>query len=182
LQCRFFNDRHTRDVATAATFYGAVFSWRVRDKGGGMAMRALSVYGDHLERCTPGTRESYASMGGPANFEDVVASIVPLEENGTPAHWGVTFAVEDADGCAARAVELGGRVLAGPFDAPWVRMAVLQGPARHVVRDQPVCATLERVASTRPALSYLAGCSRAGASNLCTAATTPGRLHRGAAH
>jgi predicted enzyme related to lactoylglutathione lyase len=40
----------------------------------------------------------------------------------------VTFSVDDADGCAARASELGGRVLAGPFDAPWVRMAVLQDP------------------------------------------------------
>jgi predicted enzyme related to lactoylglutathione lyase len=49
-------------------------------------------------------------------------------DDGTPAHWGVTFAVDDTDGCAARAVELGGRVLAGPFDAPWVRMAVLQDP------------------------------------------------------
>ncbi|HYO33711.1 MAG TPA: VOC family protein [Nocardioidaceae bacterium] len=123
-----FNDLHTRDIAAATAFYASVFGWRVLDMGGGMAMWALSAYGDHLELRTPGTRESYASMGGPQGFEDVVASIAPIEGDGDAAHWGVTFAVEDADGCAARAAELGGRVLAGPFDAPWVRTAVLQDP------------------------------------------------------
>jgi hypothetical protein len=96
--------------------------------GGGMAMWALGDYGDHLERRTPGTRESYASMGGPAGFEDVVASIAPVDEDGAPAQWGVTFAVDDADATSTRAAELGGTVLAGPFDAPWVRIAVLQDP------------------------------------------------------
>jgi predicted enzyme related to lactoylglutathione lyase len=123
-----FNDLHTRDTAAAAEFYGAVFGWRVLDMGGGMAMWALSAYGDHLESRSPGTRESYASMGGPQGFEDVVASILPVDDAEAPAYWGVTFSVDDADGCAARASELGGRVLAGPFDAPWVRMAVLQDP------------------------------------------------------
>lgn len=123
-----FNDLHTRDTTAAAAFYAAVFGWRVLDMGGGTAMWALGAYGDHLERRTPGTRESYASMGGPDGFEDVVASIAPVEGDGAPAYWGVTFSVEDVDGCVARAAELGGRVLAGPFDAPWVRMAVLQDP------------------------------------------------------
>jgi predicted enzyme related to lactoylglutathione lyase len=66
-------------------------------------------------------------MGGPSGFEDVVASIVPLDDDGAP-HWGVTFSVDDADGCAARAAELGGRVVEEPVDAPWVRRAVLQDP------------------------------------------------------
>lgn len=123
-----FNDLHTRDTAAAAAFYGAVFGWRLLDMGGGMAMWALGTYGEHLERRTPGTRESYASMGGPAGFEDVVASITQLEDHDTPPHWGVTFAVDDADGCAARTAELGGQVLVGPVDAPWVRFAVLQDP------------------------------------------------------
>jgi predicted enzyme related to lactoylglutathione lyase len=122
-----FNDLHTGSTAAAAAFYGAVFGWRVLDMGGGAAMWALSAYGDHLERRTPGIRESYASMGGPSGFEDVVASIVPLDDDGAP-HWGVTFSVDDADGCAARAAELGGRVVEEPVDAPWVRRAVLQDP------------------------------------------------------
>jgi predicted enzyme related to lactoylglutathione lyase len=91
-------------------------------------MWALDAYGDHLERRNPGTRESYAAMGGPQGFENVVASIASTDRNDGPAHWGVTFAVADAEGCAARTRELGGRVLTGPFDTTWARMAVLQDP------------------------------------------------------
>ena len=40
----------------------------------------------------------------------------------------MTFAVDDADAVAAKAIELGGRVLVPPFDAPWVRMAVIADP------------------------------------------------------
>jgi uncharacterized protein len=123
-----FNDLHTRDIGAAAEFYAAVFGWRVLDLGGGMRMWALGAYGDHLERRNPGTRESYAAMGGPQGFEDVVASIASADGDDGPAHWGVTFAVDDADGCAARTPELGGRVLAGPFDATWARVTVLQDP------------------------------------------------------
>jgi predicted enzyme related to lactoylglutathione lyase len=123
-----FNDLNLRDVPAAEAFYGAVFGWRVLDMGGGMSMWALTAYGDHLERRSPGLRESYASMGGPQGFEDVVAAIVPLEDDSAPAHWGVTFSVDDADAAAARATELGGRVLAAPFDAPWVRATVLRDP------------------------------------------------------
>jgi predicted enzyme related to lactoylglutathione lyase len=123
-----FNDLHTRDTGAAAAFYDAVFGWRVLDLGGGTRMWALGAYGDHLERRNPGTRESYAAMGGPQGFEDVVASIASADGDDGPAHWGVTFAVDDADGCAARTAELGGRVLAGPFDATWARVAVLQDP------------------------------------------------------
>lgn len=123
-----FNDLHTRDSAAAAQFYAAVFGWRVLDMGGGMVTWALRAYGDHLERRSPGTREAYASMGGPEGFEDVVASIAAVDGNDAPAHWGVTFSVDDAESCAARASELGGRVLTGPIDAPWVRTVVLQDP------------------------------------------------------
>lgn len=123
-----FNDLHTRDVVAAAEFYGAVFGWRVLDLGGGMLMWALSAYGDHLETRRPGLRESYASMGGPKGFEDVVGSISPVEGGDAPAQWQVTFSVDDADACAARAADLGGRVLKGPFDAPWVRTALLEDP------------------------------------------------------
>jgi predicted enzyme related to lactoylglutathione lyase len=123
-----FNDLHTRDAGAAAEFYAAVFGWRVLDLGGGTSMWALDAYGDHLESRNPGTRTSYAAMGGPQGFENVVASIAPSDGDDGPAHWGVTFAVDDADRCVARTRELGGRVLAGPFDATWARMAVLQDP------------------------------------------------------
>ena len=40
----------------------------------------------------------------------------------------MTFAVDDADGAAATARELGGTVIVPPFDAPWVRMTVIADP------------------------------------------------------
>ena len=40
----------------------------------------------------------------------------------------MTFAVDDADGAAAKARELGGTVIVPPFDAPWVRMTVIADP------------------------------------------------------
>ena len=69
-------------------------------------------------------------MGGPAGFEDVVASINPIPDDqpDIPAHWSVTFAVDDADATAAKATELGGKVVVPPFDAPWVRMTVITDP------------------------------------------------------
>jgi predicted enzyme related to lactoylglutathione lyase len=124
-----FNNLSTRDLEGAASFYGAVFGWDVLDVGGA-PMWALDGYGDFLERRTPGMRENMASMGAPERFEDVVASINPIagDQPGTPAHWGVTFGVDDADAIAARATELGGRVLVPPFDAPWVRMTIIGDP------------------------------------------------------
>src|SRR5687768_6245442 len=124
-----FNDLHTRDVEGAQSFYGAVFGWEILDVGGGSAW-ALPGYGDFLEQRRPGTREGMASMGAPERFEDVVASVaaIPDDQPGVAAHWGLTFAVEDADAIAARAAELGGRVVVPPFDAPWVRMTIVTDP------------------------------------------------------
>ena len=121
-----FNDLHTRDLDRASALYGAVFGWELLDLGGGHAW-ALRGYGDFLERRNPGTRAGMAELGAPERFEDVVASVVTISDD-TPPHWGVTFAVDDADAIAARATELGGRVIAAPFDVPWVRMTVIADP------------------------------------------------------
>jgi uncharacterized protein len=125
-----FNDLHTRDVDGARAFYGAVFGWDTIDLGGNLAW-ALREYGDFLERRNPGNRERMAAAGAPARFDEVVASLIaiPTDQPDTPNHWSLTFAVDDADAVAARAAELGGRVVAEPFDAPWVRMAVIADPA-----------------------------------------------------
>ena len=121
-----FNDLHTPDVAGAREFYGAVFGWDLLEMGGAGGMWALPAYGDFLERRTPGFRANVAQMGGPARFEEVVASVTVNAD--APAHWGVTFGVDDADAIAARAQELGARVLVAPVDAPWVRMTVIADP------------------------------------------------------
>jgi hypothetical protein len=93
-------------------------------------MWALPGYGDHLERDNPDLRKQMAGAGAPEGFEDVVATINPIADDqpDTPAHWSVTFAVDDADATAAKATELGGKVIVPPFDAPWVRMTVISDP------------------------------------------------------
>jgi uncharacterized protein len=125
-----FNNLNTRDLDRAKDFYGAVFGWDTIDLGGGARMWVLPGYGDHLEELTPGLRKGMEEMGAPPGFADVVAGINPIpgDQPDTPAHWGLTFAVDDADEIAARASELGGQVLVPPFDAPWVRMAVIADP------------------------------------------------------
>jgi uncharacterized protein len=125
-----FNSLHTRDAATAKSFYGSVFGWETLTLNGGAEMWTLPGYGDYLEGLTPGLRKMVADVGAPEGFVDVVASIMPIsaDQPDMPANWSVTFAVDDADGIAERAVELGGKVLAGPFDAPWVRTAIIADP------------------------------------------------------
>jgi uncharacterized protein len=125
-----FNGLNTRDVEAAKSFYGSVFGWQTLTLGGGDAMWTLPGYGDHLELSNPDLRKQVAASGGPAGFEDVVAAIQPIPDDqpDTPAHWSVTFAVDDADATAEKATELGGRVVVAPFDAPWVRMTVIADP------------------------------------------------------
>jgi predicted enzyme related to lactoylglutathione lyase len=125
-----FNGLHTRDVEGAKTFYGAVFGWRTLDMGGGQQMWTMPGYGDYLEDLSPGTRARVAELGGTPGFEEVVASIaeIPADQPDTAPHWDVTFAVEDADAIAAKAMELGGRVVVAPIDVPWARMAVIADP------------------------------------------------------
>ena len=125
-----FNALNTRQVGEAKSFYGSVFGWRTLILDGGAEMWTLPGYGDYLERDNPDLRKQMAEGGAPKGFEDVVASINPIPDDqpDTPAHWSVTFAVDDADATATKATELGGTVIVPPFDAPWVRMTVISDP------------------------------------------------------
>lgn len=124
-----FNGLATRDPESAKAFYGAVFGWRILTLPDGV-MWTLPGYGDHLEASRPGVREQMAQMGAPEGFIDVVATLDPIadDDSTTPAHWSVTFGVDDADAAAAAASALGGEVVAGPFDAPWTKMVVIKDP------------------------------------------------------
>jgi uncharacterized protein len=125
-----FNGLHTRDVAEAKSFYGSVFGWQTVALDGGAEMWTLSGYGDYLEGYHPGLRRQMAEAGTVEGFENVVATINPIPDDqpDTPAHWSVTFAVDDADAAAAKATDLGGKVVVPPFDAPFVRMTVIGDP------------------------------------------------------
>jgi len=125
-----FNDLNTRDPERAKAFYGAVFGWQTLEMEGGFTAWTLPGYGDHLERDNPDLRKNMAAMNAPAGFEDVVASLIRLGDDRPDAssYWGLTFAVDDADAIADKAVQLGGTVVMPPFDAPWVRMTVISDP------------------------------------------------------
>lgn len=121
-----FNNLHTDDVATAASFYGAVFGWTTLEVGDG-TMWTLPGYGDFLETLNPGMRAAMKQMGAPERFEDVVARTFPRA--GGPARWSVTFGVDNADAIADLARELGGSIRTAPRNVPWERFAVLADPA-----------------------------------------------------
>jgi uncharacterized protein len=125
-----FNGLNTHDVEGARSFYGSVFGWGTLTLDGGAEMWTLPGYGDYLERYHPDLRGRWAEAGAQEGFEDVVATVNPIadDQRDTAAHWSVTFAVDDPDATAAKATELGGKVIVPPFDAPWVRMTVIRDP------------------------------------------------------
>ena len=129
-----FSGLMTRDVEAAKEFYGAVFGWEARpfDEAAGSFFWRRPGYGDHLVSIQPDTRERFDAVGAPEGFIDAVAWVAPMDDSqfaaDTPPHWSVIFATDDADATAARAEELGGKVLVPPMDAPWVRTTVIADP------------------------------------------------------
>ena len=128
-----FSDLYTRDREKAMEFYGRMFGWTADEVGDeGYAMIYRPGYGDHLAKSDPGLYERLEGFGAERSFADVVASLNRMADGQfppeTPAHWGITFAVADADASAERAKELGGKVVVEPFDTEWTRTAVLADP------------------------------------------------------
>jgi predicted enzyme related to lactoylglutathione lyase len=125
-----FNGLNTRDAEAAKSFYGSVFRWETLALEGGAMAWTLPGYGDFVKQSDPELRERMAEAGVLEGFEDVIATLNPIADDqpDVPAHWSVTFAVDDADATAERATELGGQVVVPPFDAPFVRMTVITDP------------------------------------------------------
>lgn len=137
-----WSDLRTNDPDGARVFYAAVFGWEAIDLDAGPGTTATMWrrpgYGDFLEASVdPEIRGRQEGGGAPPGFEDAIGWLVPLEQSTTPdaaPHWHVTFAVDDADATAAKATELGGRVIVPPFDAPWstaaytIRITVIGDP------------------------------------------------------
>jgi uncharacterized protein len=101
----------TPDPEGAKAFYGAVFGWHAEVFGppeDGIALWRLPGYvGGEPQQPVP---------------RDVVATMGPIGDQPT---WMLDFWVHDAGAAAATARQLGGAVLAVPFDAPPFRSAVL---------------------------------------------------------
>ena len=125
-----FNGLATRDLDGAKAFYGA----RVRLGDPGAARRrrcgrcpATATTSRSAPRACASRWRRWAHPRASSTSSPPLNPIAD-DDPDTPAHWSVTFAVDDADAAAAKASELGGEVVAGPFDAPWTRMAVIKDP------------------------------------------------------
>jgi predicted enzyme related to lactoylglutathione lyase len=104
------------DPETAKAFYGAVLGWGADPfplgDSEGLLWRLPGYVGGKAEQPVP---------------RDVVGVLAPAF--GRPGGWVVNFWVPDADETAARAVELGGAIVHGPFDSAISRDAVIADPA-----------------------------------------------------
>jgi predicted enzyme related to lactoylglutathione lyase len=108
----------TSDQNGAKTFYTSLFGWSIVD----------SPMGESAEL---GTYTMFKLDG-----LDVGAAYTTMPDEvkmGVPPHWNLYVASDDADKTAAQAKELGGKVLAGPFDVmTFGRMAVIADPTGAV--------------------------------------------------
>ncbi|MGQ0678789.1 MAG: VOC family protein [Actinomycetota bacterium] len=135
-----WNDLSVPASTDARNFYGDVFGWKTHVVQAGehsFETFVLPGYGDFLELSNPGLRKQLAEGGAPEGFEDVVAALnIQPEEGGTtgtPANWGVTISVDDTDAMAARAEQLGAKILVPPFELGPVRNAVISDPQGAVL-------------------------------------------------
>ncbi len=103
-----WSELDTRDPESAKAFYPAVFGWDFEtSEGEDMPYTEWKLDGESI-----------------AGMMDMPAE-VPAE---SPAMWLIYFAVDDTEAAVARAVDLGGSVLAQPMDTPFGRFAVLADP------------------------------------------------------
>lgn len=101
---------NTTDTAGAKTFYTSLFGWNKTD----IPISDTEVY-------------TMVQVG-----DKQVGAISKLQEDavkmGTPPNWFNYIAVDNADLMAAKAKELGGKVMREPTDIPPGRFAILQDP------------------------------------------------------
>lgn len=123
---------HTRDVQRAGAFYGAVFGWELGSfgiPGDHSGFFRLPGYGSFLAERDPAVAAWQEEGGGPEGFVDAVAVFQPIDDSTeVRPHWGVTFAVDDADAAVARAIELGATEAIPLFDTPFTRQSVVRDP------------------------------------------------------
>jgi uncharacterized protein len=100
----------TRDTKAAESFYTALFGWKAKHS----APAAVMEYTEFSVKDQP----SIGMMAMPAHMPPSV-----------PSFWMPYFQVADCDGTAAKAKELGAKVMVGPQDIPSTgRFAIVQDP------------------------------------------------------
>jgi hypothetical protein len=102
---------NTTDQNAAKTFYSSLFGWDPQD----------SPIGENEFYTMFNIGGRPAAAGFTMNAEQ--------RAQGVPPHWGIYIEVENAEAAAAKAKQLGGTVVAPPFDVmDFGRMAVVQDP------------------------------------------------------
>jgi predicted enzyme related to lactoylglutathione lyase len=104
-----WNELSTRDVPKAAEFYRAVFGWGTETNGEGAAAYTEFKLGER-------------HVGGMINMDD---KELPQE---IPPHWLPYFMVENCAASAAKAEQLGGKVMKEPTKVPEGTFAVITDP------------------------------------------------------
>lgn len=97
---------HTRDYDAVVPYYRDVFGWDV-----------------HTVADEPGFR--YSTYGAEGHQRAGIIDAAAFLPDEVPSHWEVYVTVADADAAVARAVELGGSVIAAAEDTPYGRIATL---------------------------------------------------------
>jgi predicted enzyme related to lactoylglutathione lyase len=100
-----WNENLSRSYAANKAFYAAVFGYSFGDIGAeGMNYATLDLDGQ--------------IVGG-------IGELGADQPEQTPASWSSYFAVTDTDAAVAKAVQLGGTVIAPAWDSPYGRMAIV---------------------------------------------------------
>jgi uncharacterized protein len=110
---------NTRDPDGAKEFYGGVLGWDTETLDLGAAEVTLWRLSGYVG----------GETGQPVP-RDVIATMAPMTGDDAPPRWSVDFWVDDVDATAERAAQLGGEVVAAPYDIPVaaLRQAVLADP------------------------------------------------------
>ena len=124
-----WHELHTKDYGTAVKFYQDVFGWDT------------DVMSD-----TPDFRYTTLGAGDAAKAGIMdAAGYLPAE---VPSNWQVYFAVADADAAIEKAVSMGARVIDGPEDSPFGRLATLADPTGAMFKI--IAETAQPGADARP--------------------------------
>ncbi len=98
----------TSDISAAKVFYAQLFGWTLED----MPMEGMTYT---------------VIKAGDLEVGGMMAT--PPEEEGSPPMWGSYVTVDDVDGVAQKATELGATVVVAPRDVPEVgRFCVIRDP------------------------------------------------------
>lgn len=106
---------HTNDQPAAKNFYNALFGWETKDE-------------------PMGPNDFYTMFRLQGRDVGAGCTLRPDERSmGVPPHWVLYISVDNTDAAAAKAKELGGIILAPPFDVNDAgRMAVIMDPTGAV--------------------------------------------------